>query len=97
MSTDTDLHALLEAAERIRYNVVALQETKSRRSDVRWTNDVTLVTPREKALSRNEDSKVDYDALFRGPRACAEATHGKLGTNFESHRGTVGSKEDFEA
>ncbi|KAK6732480.1 hypothetical protein RB195_016703 [Necator americanus] len=35
MATDADLHALLGAAERIKFHVIALQETKCRRSDVR--------------------------------------------------------------
>ncbi|KAK6762651.1 hypothetical protein RB195_023392 [Necator americanus] len=35
LSTDADLHALLGAAERIKFHVIALQETKCRRSDVR--------------------------------------------------------------
>ncbi|KAK6761152.1 hypothetical protein RB195_022280 [Necator americanus] len=33
MATDADLHALLVAAERIKFHVIALQETKCRRSD----------------------------------------------------------------
>ncbi|KAK6764426.1 hypothetical protein RB195_024664 [Necator americanus] len=39
VSTDADLHALLGAAERIKYHVIALQETKCKRSDVRHMND----------------------------------------------------------
>ncbi|KAK6750216.1 hypothetical protein RB195_002296 [Necator americanus] len=39
VSTDADLHALLGAAERIKFHVIALQETKCRRSDVRQMND----------------------------------------------------------
>ncbi|KAK6762037.1 hypothetical protein RB195_022941 [Necator americanus] len=39
VSTDADLHALLEAAERIKFHVIALQQTKCRRSDVRQMND----------------------------------------------------------
>ncbi|KAK6765794.1 hypothetical protein RB195_025609 [Necator americanus] len=35
VSEDADLHALLGAAERIKFHVIALQETKCRRSDVR--------------------------------------------------------------
>ncbi|KAK6761382.1 hypothetical protein RB195_022444 [Necator americanus] len=43
VSIDTDLHALLGAAECIKFHVIALQETKCRRSDVRQMNDGTLV------------------------------------------------------
>ncbi|KAK6745599.1 hypothetical protein RB195_011990 [Necator americanus] len=39
VSTDVDLHALLGAAERIKFHVIALQETKNIRSNVRQTND----------------------------------------------------------
>ncbi|KAK6761046.1 hypothetical protein RB195_022203 [Necator americanus] len=53
VSTDADLHALLGAAERIKFHVIALQETKCRRSDVRQMNDGTLVIRREKVPSRN--------------------------------------------
>ena len=35
VSTNADLHALLDAAEHIKYHVIALQETKSRKKDVR--------------------------------------------------------------
>ncbi|KAK6736608.1 hypothetical protein RB195_019357 [Necator americanus] len=41
VSTDADLHALLGAAERIIFHMIALQETKCRRSDVRQMNDDT--------------------------------------------------------
>ncbi|KAK6744625.1 hypothetical protein RB195_011384 [Necator americanus] len=53
VSTDADLHALLVAAERIKFHVIALQETKCRRSDVRQMNDGTLVIRGEKVPSRN--------------------------------------------
>ncbi|KAK6755318.1 hypothetical protein RB195_013971 [Necator americanus] len=53
VSTDADLHALLGAAERIKFHVIALQETKCRRSDVRQMNDGTLVIRGEKVSSRN--------------------------------------------
>ncbi|KAK6729601.1 hypothetical protein RB195_006570 [Necator americanus] len=53
MATDTDLDALLGAAERIKFHVIALQETKCRRSDVRQMNDGTLVIRGEKVPSRN--------------------------------------------
>ncbi|KAK6748230.1 hypothetical protein RB195_001075 [Necator americanus] len=53
VSTDADLHALLEAAERIKFDVIALQETKCRRSDVRQMNNGTLVIRGEKVPSRN--------------------------------------------
>ncbi|KAK6747891.1 hypothetical protein RB195_000849 [Necator americanus] len=53
VSTDADLHVLLGAAERIKFHVIALQETKCRRSDVRQMNDGTLVIRGEKVPSRN--------------------------------------------
>ncbi|KAK6742488.1 hypothetical protein RB195_010012 [Necator americanus] len=53
VSTDADLHALLGAAERIKFHVIALQETKCRRSDVRQMNYSTLVIRGEKFPSRN--------------------------------------------
>ncbi|KAK6765055.1 hypothetical protein RB195_025114 [Necator americanus] len=53
MATDANLHALLGAAERIKFHVIALQETKCRRSDVRQMNDGTLVIRGEKVPSRN--------------------------------------------
>ncbi|KAK6741002.1 hypothetical protein RB195_009073 [Necator americanus] len=53
VSTDADLHALLGAAERVKFHVIALQETKCRGSDVRQMNDSTLVNRREKVSSRN--------------------------------------------
>ncbi|KAK6762055.1 hypothetical protein RB195_022956 [Necator americanus] len=56
VSTDADLHALLGAAERIKFHVIALQETKCRRSDVQKMNDGTLVIRGEKVSSRNVDS-----------------------------------------
>ncbi|KAK6764742.1 hypothetical protein RB195_024899 [Necator americanus] len=56
VSTDADLHALLGAAERIKFHVIGLQETKCRRSDVRQMNDGTLVIRGEKIPSRNVGS-----------------------------------------
>ncbi|KAK6737190.1 hypothetical protein RB195_019716 [Necator americanus] len=53
VSTDADLHALLGAAERIKFHVIALQETKCTRSDVRQMNGGTLVIREEKVPSRN--------------------------------------------
>ncbi|KAK6733923.1 hypothetical protein RB195_017596 [Necator americanus] len=53
MATDADLHALFGAAERIKFHVIALQETKCRRSDVQQVNDGTLVIRGEKVPSRN--------------------------------------------
>ncbi|KAK6760842.1 hypothetical protein RB195_022056 [Necator americanus] len=53
VSTDADLHAILGAAELIKFHVVALQETKCRRSDIRQMNDGTLVIRGEKVPSRN--------------------------------------------
>ncbi|KAK6735349.1 hypothetical protein RB195_018512 [Necator americanus] len=51
--TEADLHAFLRVVERIEFQVIALQETKSRRSDVRQMNDGTLVIRGEKVPSRN--------------------------------------------
>ncbi|KAK6749509.1 hypothetical protein RB195_001863 [Necator americanus] len=53
VSTDTDLHAFLGAAERFKFHVIALQETKCRRSDVRQMNHGTLVIRGENVPSRN--------------------------------------------
>ncbi|KAK6735725.1 hypothetical protein RB195_018761 [Necator americanus] len=53
VSRDADLHALLGAAERIKFHVIALQDTKCRRSDVQQMNDGTLVIRGEKVPSRN--------------------------------------------
>ncbi|KAK6758081.1 hypothetical protein RB195_015725 [Necator americanus] len=53
VSTDADLHALLPAAERIKFHVIALQKTKCRNSDVRQMNDGTLIIRGEKVPSRN--------------------------------------------
>ncbi|KAK6733437.1 hypothetical protein RB195_017276 [Necator americanus] len=53
VSTDANLHALLGAAERIKFHVIALQETKCRRSDVRQMNDGTFFIRGEKVPSRN--------------------------------------------
>ncbi len=53
VSTDADLHALLHAAGHIKYHVIALQETKSRKQDVRQLSDGTLVIRGEKVPSRN--------------------------------------------
>ncbi|EYC38734.1 hypothetical protein Y032_0699g1627 [Ancylostoma ceylanicum] len=53
VSTNADLHALLEAAGRIKFHVIALQETKSKKSEVRQLNDGTLIIRGEKFPSRN--------------------------------------------
>ncbi|KAK6760811.1 hypothetical protein RB195_022033 [Necator americanus] len=53
MATDADLHAILGAAELIKFHVTAQQETKWRRSDIRQMNDGTLVIRGEKVPSRN--------------------------------------------
>ncbi|VDM75336.1 unnamed protein product [Strongylus vulgaris] len=52
VSTCADLHALLEAAGRISYDVIALQETKSRKADLRQLSDGTLIINGEKVPSR---------------------------------------------
>lgn len=53
VSSNANLHALLDAASKIKYHVIALQETKSRKTDVRQMNDGTLVIRGEKIPSRN--------------------------------------------
>ncbi|KAK6749242.1 hypothetical protein RB195_001692 [Necator americanus] len=53
VSTNADLHVLLGAAERIKFHVIALQETKCRRSDVRQMNDCTLVIRGDEITSQN--------------------------------------------
>uniref|UniRef100_A0A7I4Y8T5 Reverse transcriptase domain-containing protein n=1 Tax=Haemonchus contortus TaxID=6289 RepID=A0A7I4Y8T5_HAECO len=53
VSSNAALHELLDAASRIKYHVIALQETKSRRTDVRRMNDGTLIIRGEKLPSRN--------------------------------------------
>ncbi|KAK6751755.1 hypothetical protein RB195_003277 [Necator americanus] len=55
-SGDADLHAILGAAERIKFHVIALQETKCRRSDVRQMNGGTLVVRGEEVPSQNVGS-----------------------------------------
>ena len=53
VSTNADLHALLDPAEHINYHIIALQETKSRKKDVRQMSDGTLIIRGEKVPSRN--------------------------------------------
>ncbi|EYC39612.1 hypothetical protein Y032_0649g1120 [Ancylostoma ceylanicum] len=53
VSTNADLHALLEAGRRIKFHVIALQETKSKKNEVRQLNDGTLIIRGEKFPSRN--------------------------------------------
>ena len=53
VSTNADLHALLDAAEHIKYHVIGLQETKSRKKKVRQMTDGTLIIRGEKVPSRN--------------------------------------------
>ncbi|KAK6736471.1 hypothetical protein RB195_019261 [Necator americanus] len=55
VSTDANLYAFLGAAERIKFHVIALQETKCRRNDVQQMNEGTLVIRGEKVPSRNVD------------------------------------------
>ncbi|KAK6764335.1 hypothetical protein RB195_024600 [Necator americanus] len=52
VSTDADLHALMEAAEHFEFHVIAVEEIKSERSDLRQMNDGTLASYGEKAPSR---------------------------------------------
>ncbi|KAK6749201.1 hypothetical protein RB195_001666 [Necator americanus] len=56
VSRDANLRAFLGAAERIKFHVVALQETKCRWSDVRPMNDGRLIIRGEKVPSRNVGS-----------------------------------------
>ena len=53
VSSNADLHALLEAAGRIKFHVIALQETKTRKEDVRQMKDGTLIIRGEKLPGRN--------------------------------------------
>ncbi|KAK6027398.1 hypothetical protein OSTOST_06572, partial [Ostertagia ostertagi] len=53
VSSDADLRCLLDAASRIKYNVIALQETKCKKTDIRHFFDGTLVIRGEKFPSRN--------------------------------------------
>ncbi|EYC09382.1 hypothetical protein Y032_0060g3083 [Ancylostoma ceylanicum] len=40
VSTNADLHAVLEAAGCIKFHVIALEETKSKKSEIRKPNDL---------------------------------------------------------
>ncbi|VDL77871.1 unnamed protein product [Nippostrongylus brasiliensis] len=51
--SNADVYALLVAAGHIKYHVIALQETKSRKADIRQHNDGILVIRGEKIPSRN--------------------------------------------
>ncbi|VDM53568.1 unnamed protein product [Angiostrongylus costaricensis] len=53
LSTDADLHALLVAADRIKFHVIALQETKVKKTDMRELNNGTLMIRGGKVSSRN--------------------------------------------
>ena len=53
VSTNADLYALLDAAERIKYHIIALRETKSRKKYVRQMSDGTLIIRSEDVPSRN--------------------------------------------
>ena len=53
LQRQNSLRALLEAAGRINFYVIALQETKTRKKDVRQLNDGILVICGEKVPSRN--------------------------------------------
>ncbi|VDM81793.1 unnamed protein product [Strongylus vulgaris] len=52
VSTKADLHDVLEAARRVDYYVVALQEIKSKKTDVTQLSDGTLIIRGEKASFR---------------------------------------------
>ncbi|XGW11810.1 hypothetical protein V3C99_012907 [Haemonchus contortus] len=53
VSSNAALHELLDANSHIKYHVIALQETKSRRTDVQRMNDGTFIIRGEKLPSRN--------------------------------------------
>ncbi|KAE9414287.1 hypothetical protein Angca_000162, partial [Angiostrongylus cantonensis] len=53
LSTDADLHALLAASDRIKFHVIALQETKIKKTDIRQLNNGIFVICGEKVPSRN--------------------------------------------
>ncbi|VDM52640.1 unnamed protein product [Angiostrongylus costaricensis] len=53
LSADVDLHALLVAVDRIEFHVIALQETKIKKTDIRQLNNGILVIRGEKVPSRN--------------------------------------------
>ncbi|VDL80293.1 unnamed protein product [Nippostrongylus brasiliensis] len=53
VSSNAKLYALFEATGHIKYYVIALQETKSRKADIRQHNDGALVIRGEKTPSRN--------------------------------------------
>ena len=53
VSNNADLHALLEAAGRIKFHVIALQETKTKEEDVRQMEDGTLIIRVGKLPGRN--------------------------------------------
>uniref|UniRef100_A0A0K0CUY2 PTB domain-containing protein n=1 Tax=Angiostrongylus cantonensis TaxID=6313 RepID=A0A0K0CUY2_ANGCA len=55
-STDAELHALLVAADRIKFHVIALQETKIKKTDICQLNSETFVIRGEKVPSRNVSS-----------------------------------------
>ncbi|KAK6748898.1 hypothetical protein RB195_001491 [Necator americanus] len=59
MATDADLHVLLGPRERMKFNMIALRETKSRRSGVRQMNVGTLVIRREEA-----DMSIDLQMAY---------------------------------
>ncbi|VDM58431.1 unnamed protein product [Angiostrongylus costaricensis] len=53
LSPDADLHALLVGADRLIFHVIALQETKIKKTNIRQLNNGTLVIRGEKVPSRN--------------------------------------------
>ncbi|VDM57450.1 unnamed protein product [Angiostrongylus costaricensis] len=53
LSTVSDLYTLSVAADRIKFHVIALQETKIRKTGIRQLNNGTLVIGGEKVPSRN--------------------------------------------
>ncbi|KAE9416499.1 hypothetical protein Angca_001122, partial [Angiostrongylus cantonensis] len=53
LSTDADPHVVLVAADRIKFYVIALQETKIKNTDTRQLNNGTFAIRGEKVPSRN--------------------------------------------
>ncbi|KAK6755936.1 hypothetical protein RB195_014368 [Necator americanus] len=81
-------HTLFGAAERIKFHVIALRGTKSRRRDVRQMNDGKSSAERKfhgkmSARGIEEEPNVDYDLLLRGRRASAVRAAKQRTTNLD--------------
>ncbi|VDM76810.1 unnamed protein product [Strongylus vulgaris] len=61
-STNADLHALLKTAGSINYLVIALKETKSRKTEVRQLSDGTRIIHGEKVPTRKETLNLSSSA-----------------------------------